>query len=202
MYTFRPWYCRVFRRCFNCHYKTCWLYWGLSVQWTLNLVKLFYVRDWAKVMEQKCLLYLRDHVSNFLFCFLKSDRIFSPNWPMGLLEKMLVLLAFLLHERQSDTLPNKHSFAAIRNFLFVPFSFSCSFRLGPCPCPFFRERQFERKTTTKIPFSILLLLLLSLLTAEKEAEKQFTRQFWGFGMSKKDLDLLSYEMIIRAICMP
>ena len=125
------------------------------------------------------------HVSNFLFCFLKSDRIFSPNWPMGLFGKMLVLLAFLFHERQSDTLPNKHSFAAIRNFLFVPFSFSCSFRLGPCPCPFFRERQFERKTTTKIPFSILLLLLLSLLTAEKEAENSLRDSFEALECLKR-----------------
>ena len=157
MYTFRPWYCRVFRRCLILPLQNLlaiegWLYWGLSVQWTLNLVKLFYVCDWAKVMEQKCLLYLRDHVSNFLFCFLKSDRIFSPNWPMGLLEKMLVLLAFLLHERQSDTLPNKHSFAAIRNFLFVPFSFSCSFRLGPCPCPFFVRDNLKEKRQRKNPF--------------------------------------------------
>ena len=122
-------------------------------------------------MEQKCLLYLRDHVSNFLFCFLKSDRIFSPNWPMGLLEKMLVLLAFLLHERQSDTLPNKHSFAAIRNFLFVPFSFSCSFRLGPCPCPFFVRDNLKEKRQRKNPFfNSFLLFLLSLLTAENEAE--------------------------------
>ena len=125
------------------------------------------------------------HVSNFLFCFLKSDRIFSPNWPMGLFGKMLVLLAFLFHERQSDTLPNKHSFAAIWNFLFVPFSFSCSFRLGPCPCPFFRERQFERKTTTKIPFSILLLLLLSLLTAEKEAENSLRDSFEALECLKR-----------------
>ena len=153
MYTFRPWYCRVFRRCLILPLRN--LLAILRSQCTVNTQfshLTFYVRDWAKVMEQKCLLYLRDHVSNFLFCFLKSDRIFSPNWPMGLLEKMLVLLAFLLHERQSDTLPNKHSFAAIRNFLFVPFSFSCSFRLGPCPCPFFVRDNLKEKRQRKNPF--------------------------------------------------
>ena len=147
MYTFRTWYCRVFRRCLILPLQN--LLAILRSQCTVNTQfshLTFYV------MEQKCLLYLRDHVSNFLFCFLKSDRIFSPNWPMGLLEKMLVLLAFLLHERQSDTLPNKHSFAAIRNFLFVPFSFSCSFRLGPCPCPFFVRDNLKEKRQRKNPF--------------------------------------------------